>query len=125
MLPPKLTDLSLYRQPIRGLMNISHLPSNLRILCFQSTELTGAIDFGSLPRTLEQLFITNNEVASIRNIANLPEVMQYFYVREPNVTPKSVWIGRLHKSRLKINLQGCGITDLILEDEGDSGRVCL
>ena len=125
MLPPKLTRLNLYHQPLRGSMDVSHLPEKLRILCVQSTGLTGSIDFGSLPRTLEQLFITDNKIESIQNIVNLPSVIQYFEVREPNVMPKSICVGRLDKEGFVIKLQKCGITKLRLEDEKDRRRVHL
>ena len=123
MLSPMLTLFNLYKQRLSGDIDVSALPRTLKVFCAQDCYFTGTLDLCSLPWGLTQFIFSGNDLHSLSAIKNLPDTLRTLRVTESTVAEKSVHVGKLPDSKLVVDLKGCGITEVTLENEADRRRV--
>ena len=123
MLPRDIRIVSLYEQALSGSVDISDLPVKLEVICVQKCFLSGTLDVGNLPHSLTQLHFLGNRITSLINLRDLPEGLEHFRVVEGHIEEKSIFVGKLPQGDFIVRLDGCGYTDVRLEDKSDSDRV--
>ena len=121
--PQHLCTLVLIDQKLRGEVNLCALPTTMRCIQIESCPVTGTLDLASLPEGLQTLTFTDNRITGIRNVRNLPVTLRRLQVMESAVQPKSVHIGKLPSSEIRINLYNCGLKEITFEDVADKEQV--
>ena len=125
-LPEALTDLRLCFQGLYGEIDMKGLPRDLTHFTIMRCLFTGIIDLGSLPRKLIQVQIYGDQFHDLRNVCNLPPNLEELRVYTPNIVEKTIFVAELREGdTLVINLKGCGITRVELEEEGDRERIMI
>ena len=123
MFPRHLRALLLINQEIRGEVNLLTLPTTIEDIQVEYCRIKGTLDFGSLPLNLKSLVFICNGLTGLVNVLNLPATLKHVQINECRVQPKSLYIGKLPSKDLRIDLYDCGITVMILEDDGDRPQI--
>ena len=123
MLPQYLCSLVLIDQKLRGEVDLCALPMTMLCIQIEFCHVTGTLDLGGLPNGLQGLYFTDNRISGIRNVRNLPVTLRRLQVNETAAQPKSVHIGKLPSSEIRINLYNCGLKEITFEDVADKEQV--
>ena len=123
MFPCHLRALLLINQEIRGEVSLVALPMTIEDIQVEYCRVKGTLDLGSLPQNLKSLVFICNGLTGLVNVLNLPATLKHVQINECRVQPKSLYIGKLPSKDLRIDLYDCGITVMILEDDGDRPQI--
>ena len=122
-MPRNTQFINFFNQALTGEIDATNLPESLHTLCLQECAFSGTIDLGHLPRGMVVLEMYDNRVTGVQNICNLPAGLEYLIIREFHIREKSVDVGALPASDLRVNLIGCGFTAFACERPEDKHRV--
>ena len=125
MIPLHCRRFSLIKQDLEGEIRTNDLPRNMVNFTVEGCTVYGTVDLGNLPMTLSIFIVCSNRITHIENIINLPDRLDWCRVRDPNVVQESLHIGSLPPGGMRVDLKGCHIKELTLENPSDADRVIL
>ena len=123
MIPPNVSDLHIYNEPLYGKADISGLPAKMEKFVIEASRFSGTLDLGNLPQSLRIFSFALNKITGVVNLRNIPKSAQGFRISEPDIMEKSLHVGKLPANQLMLRLSRCGFTDITYENPEDYRRI--
>ena len=67
--------------------------------------------------------VMGNKITGVCNVQNIPETLEWLRIQEKSIVEKTIHIGVLPESNLKIEILTRGFTEVVCERESDAKRV--
>ena len=125
MFPMAVKFVNIYEQGLRGDIDTTAFPESLEHLCLDKCFFTGTIDLGSLPPQMRTFEVFYNEITAVCNVQNIPKTVTSLRIREANIVAKTIHVGALPESDLKLSFLECGFTKVVCARESDLERVYI
>ena len=123
MVPLTVEFINFYDQGLHGEIDTTAFPDSFRALFLQQCLFTGTIDLSRLPPRMCSFKVMNNKITGVCNVQNIPETVRWLKIQEKNIVDKTIRIGALPESTLKLDFLTCGFTKVLCDRESDAKRV--
>ena len=123
MVPLAVSCINFFDQGLYGEIDTTAFPDSFQELSLGNCLFTGTIDLSRLPPRMRSVRVISNKITGVCNVQNIPETMRLLQIQEKNNVEKTIHIGVLPESNLKIEILTRGFTEVIYERESDAKRV--
>ena len=122
-MPRKVIRAEFYKQRLFGEVDTSTLPYSLLTVCLMDCKFSGRLELHTLPPNIESFIVEGNCFTSVGDICDLPRSLRTLRIREASINHTNIFVGKLSKNNILVNVSGCGLTDVTYEDQEDAKYV--